>query len=86
MEISNNVLAERLDGVTLLINEKFSTNEVSHEAILEQVKRTNGTVVVNTVRISSLERWQNRIIGGLIFSNIIILPIAFMILKSWWDR
>ena len=85
MGITNEVLAERLDGVSHLIEEKFNTNDVSHDAILTQVRKTNGTVIVNTQRISTLEIWQNRIIGGLIVSNIVFLPIIFVIIKNWLD-
>ena len=85
MGITNEVLAERLDGVSHLIEEKFNTNDVSHDAILTQVRKTNGTVIVNTQRISTLEIWQNRIIGGLIVPNIVFLPIIFVIIKNWLD-
>jgi len=65
------ILGEKLDN--LIIN-----NQEGHEAILEQVKRTNG-------RTSKLETWQNRIVGGLIVSNIIILPIIFIIISNWFN-
>lgn len=84
-EITNEVLAERLEGLVKLINEKFNTNETAHNSILEQTKKTNGTVINNSSRISKLEVWQNRIIGGLIVSNMVVLPVIIVILKNWVD-
>ena len=81
--ISNEVLAERISGVSHLINEKFNTNDISHEAILTQIKKTNGTVIVNTQRITNIEEWKNRIIGALIMTNIILLPVLFIIISNW---
>jgi len=84
--ITNEVLAERLEGVSYLINEKFTTNEVSHEAILAQVKKTNGTVIVNTQRICNIEDWKNKIIGALIMTNLILLPVFFIIISNWFNK
>jgi hypothetical protein len=84
--ITNEVLAERLEGVSHLINEKFTTNEVSHEAILVQVKKTNGTVIINTKRISDIEDWKNKIIGALVMTNLILLPVLFIIISNWFNK
>ena len=76
--ISNEVLCEKLEGVIHLINEKFNNNETEHGAILEQTKKTNG-------RVSTLESWKAMIIGALIMTNIIILPMLFMIINNWFN-
>jgi hypothetical protein len=64
-EISNEVLAERIDGLTHLVNEKFevvnekfAVNEKGHDKILTQTTSTNG-------RVKALERWRYFIAGGI---------------------
>jgi hypothetical protein len=68
-----------LKGLKDLFNEKFETNDNSHKAILEQVIRTNG-------RVTTLEAWKNRIIGGFIISNLIIIPIVMILVKQFFDK
>lgn len=78
-ETTLEVLIERIDGLKELINEKFTTNEVGHSAILAQTTRTNG-------RVSRLESWQNKIIGGLVLSNIVIVPILMWLVKEHMSK
>ena len=82
-EISNEVLSEKLEGVVRLIEEKFKTNKSSHDAILEQVTRTNGTVKVNSSRLDVLENWKSTVVGALIAMNIVIIPVFFIIISNW---
>ena len=65
MKIDNDVLLER-------INNLIETNKTEHEAILTQTTKTNG-------RVTKLESWQNRIIGGMVIVDIIVLPLVL-----WW--
>ena len=64
----------KLEGLENLFEEKFETNEKGHEAILEQVKKTNN-------RTTKLEEWKNQLIGAwrlalfLGATNIIVLVI-----------
>ena len=49
--------------------------EVIHEVLTrveKKVDRTNG-------RVSKLEAWKNRLAGGLIVTNLILLPVAITI-------
>ena len=64
-EITKEVFSE----FKIYLDEKFNQNELGHVKIIEQTTRTNG-------RVTELERWMNRIIGGLIISNIVIVPIV----------
>jgi hypothetical protein len=64
-KIENDVLLER-------INNLIDTNRTEHEAILKQTTKTNG-------RVTKLESWQNRIIGGMVIVDIIVLPLVL-----WW--
>lgn len=74
-ETSIDVLVERIDGLKDFINEKFNTNEVGHSAILTQTTKTNG-------RVTRLETWQNKIIGGLLISQMIVFPILIWMVKA----
>ena len=77
--INIEILCERLDGIVNLITEKFDVNECSHQKIIEQTTKTNG-------RVTTLEAWRNKIIGALIISNIIILPILLIIISHLWTK
>ena len=79
MEVDNNVLVERLEGVTKLINEKFTENEKSHSAILAQTCKTNG-------RVNDLEGIKNKLVGALIMTNIVVLPIVYMMISNWLNK
>lgn len=73
-EITNNVLVERMKGITTLINEKFEENEKSHNIILLQTTKTNG-------RVRSLEIWRSFIVGGLSILTF-MLPFAFYFINK----
>ena len=65
-----------MKGLRSLFNEKFDTNEKAHEELITQTKKTNG-------RVSALENWKNRVIGALIMTNIIFVPIILIIVKRF---
>ena len=53
--------------------------EVIHEVLTRVEKKqdfTNG-------RVSKLEAWKNRIVGGLIVTNLILLPVAITIFINY---
>lgn len=67
--ITNEVLCERLDNL-------IKDNSEDHQKIIIQTTRTNGTV-------SKHETWLNRIIGGMIISNIVLVPILLYLLFEY---
>jgi len=69
----------RLDSLKELFLEKFDTNEKDHSNILTQTTKTNG-------RVTSLEDWKNKVIGALIMTNIIILPVLFILIREFLIR
>lgn len=82
-EVTNDVLVERLEGVTKLINEKFTDNEKSHGVLLAQTCKVEVQVAKTNGKVGTLENFKNQVIGALIMMNIIILPMAFIIISSW---
>jgi len=67
-ETTLDVIIERLDNF-------MEMNERSHQSILEQVTKINGSVAKNT-------RWRHYMAGGLVISNIIIVPIVIAIIMK----
>ena len=54
------------------LNNLIDSNQLSHDAILQQVTKTNGKVAENT-------KWRHILAGGLIVSNAIVVPIIIAI-------
>ncbi len=67
-KITNEVLCERLDNL-------IEKNTEAHKLILEQTTKTNG-------RVNKHDTWLNRIIGGLILTEIILIPLAIYIITK----
>lgn len=67
-KITLEVLDERLQNW-------FAENKEDHKSIIDQTTKTNG-------RVSKHDTWLNRIIGGLILTEIILVPIAIYFLTT----
>ena len=72
-QITNEILGERLNNL-------IATNKEEHSQILTQVLRTNGSVKEHNSKIDSLEKWKNRLTGGMVIINIVVLPVVFYLL------
>jgi len=68
-KITNEVLCERLDNL-------IRDNTEDHEKILLQTTATNGTVRKH-------DAWLNRMIGALIFSDVVLMPIILYLLFKY---
>lgn len=59
-----------------LFDAKLETVNKSLEAILSQTIKTNG-------RVNKLEAWMNKVIGALLITEVILLPVAFMVIQKY---
>jgi hypothetical protein len=77
-----NNLKEKIEQKVILnkLENLIITNKDEHQVILAQVLRTNGSVKEHNVKIDSLEKWKNRLTGGLLVINIVVLPVVFYLL------
>jgi hypothetical protein len=82
-EVTNDVLCERIGGLATLIEEKFKNNSSEHERIEEQVTKTNGRVTSLEGVTDSMEKWQNRVIGGWIITAILVIPILIFLVEEY---
>jgi len=57
--------------------------KISLEVIHEVLTRVEGKVDKTNGRVCKLEDWKNRIIGGLIVTNIIVVPIAITLILHY---
>ena len=78
MQDKNEILAE-IEGLRDLFNEKFDRNESDHAKIIVQTTKTNG-------RVCDLEGLKNKILGALVMTNLIILPVVFILLSNWLNK
>jgi hypothetical protein len=60
------VVIERLTNIR-------DENVREHATIIEQVKKTNGTV-------ADLVRWKERMLGAIVIMNVVIMPIIVAVL------
>ncbi len=65
---SNAVLAEKIDSVSRVIDANQQLSHEAHNSILVQTTKTNG-------RVTALEKTKNMMLGALIFTNAILIPI-----------
>ena len=73
--VSNKVLLAKLESMADVVLANNSSNHEAHQAILVQTTKTNG-------RVTALEKTKNMLTGGLIFVNIIVVPIfLYLVLK-----
>ena len=65
MEVSNEVIVERIENVRSMMNEKFEENNHNHEKMLSQLLYTNG-------KVRSLVVWRAYITGGVAVLSFVV--------------
>lgn len=77
-KVTNDVLAERIDGLKTLLLDKL-------ESIEKQTIKTNGRTTASEVKLELLEGKINKFIGGLIVVDFVLgamLAVALTIYKT----
>ena len=75
-EVSNDTIVERIDGLKTLIEDRFDRNSEDHQRIETQTTKTNGRVNKLEEEMSGLQAWKNKVLGALIITEAILLPVA----------
>ena len=74
--IGNDVIIERIHGLTKLIESKFDENKKEHTTICEKQDHTNGDV-------SNLKLWQARLIGAWAVISIILVGMIIPLVNYY---
>lgn len=82
IEVSNEVIVERLHGLTKLIEEKFEAvnikldqNAVDHKTLAGKQDHTNGGLAEAKVEITKLQLWKAYLVGAWAVVSIVLVGI-----------
>lgn len=83
MEISNDVLAQKIDSLRELVDLKFKNNEECHNRVENHLTMLNGQTAKNT----SFRITQSTINKVLYFVlTVIAVPLFFVFIKDVWAK
>lgn len=81
--VSNEVLLAKMESMSdvvlvnqLQVKEFQGQNKEEHSVILAQVQRTNG-------RVTTLEKAENMLVGGLVLVNVIMVPVFLAVMLQY---
>ena len=84
----SNVFQDKLEGLEKVMNVKFEAMEKQiiegFKGVHERQDKTNGNVRRNRKDVDGNSKNINRIIGGLIITNILIVPLMFIIINHYF--
>lgn len=72
-KVSNEVLFEKIIGLTNMVDERFGENQKEHARVIEQTTRTNG-------RVTSLEQWRWYQTGAITIISLIVTAIVLPVI------
>lgn len=81
-EISGEVILEKLETVRILNLEQHLELKDRILEIKVQTTKTNWSVAQAIIDIASINAWRNKIVWGLIVSNIFIVPILMWLVYA----
>ena len=77
---SNRELDKMHNEVLHKLDDFQKSNEKDHEVVHEILTDIKDMLKAHDNRITSLEKWINRLIGGLIVTQLVLLPIVIKVL------
>lgn len=85
-ETTNEVIVERLHGLTKLIEEKFDANNLKldqnskeHIALQTNQEKTNG-------RLRGLEKWQNKLVGAWAVISLLLVGVLIPLINFYLQQ
>lgn len=82
-ETTNEVIVERIHGLTKLIEEKFEANSLKldqnskeHTTLQLNQEKTNG-------RLRGLEKWQNKLVGAWAVISILLVGVLIPLVNYY---
>lgn len=73
------VILERIKGLNDVLARFERNNQADHNELKEHAKTTNG-------RVNKLEDWRNRIVGGIVVLNILLVPVVIYVVIDFLDK
>lgn len=75
-EPTNAVLLTKIEAMTDVIGSHFDENKEAHDNLFSLLKDHNG-------RLTKVERSWNQLVGAVLFSSVIVVPIILTIINNW---
>jgi len=66
------VVLEKIDSLKNILSRFELSNNKDHDELKAHAKTTNG-------RVNKLEDWRNRIIGGIVVLNVLLVPVVIYV-------
>jgi len=66
------VVLEKIDSLKNILSRFELSNNKDHDELKTHAKTTNG-------RVNKLEDWRNRIIGGIVVLNVLLVPVVIYV-------
>ena len=75
-EYTNRELGIMIENLTKTVEDGF-------RGVHERQDKTNGNVIDNKKRIEKNTDWRNRMIGAIVITNVLIVPLMFLIIRHF---
>jgi hypothetical protein len=74
--MEDSVLLTKMDAMSDVIASHFDENKEAHAGLFKLLDAHNG-------RLSKVERSWNMMIGALVFSSVVLVPIVLTVINHW---
>ena len=91
--ISNEVIVERIHGVTKLIEEKFASvnvkldqNAKDHKILSDKQDHTNGGLIDAQTKITNLELWKSYLVGAWAVISVVLVGVLIPLITNYLNK